>query len=118
MRLLIAEDEEKLARDLKVTLEEAGYEVEVVHEGEAVLKALAQDSFAALMLDLVMPKCNGYEVLLALQDRHDAPPVIVMSNLAHEDDIAEAKRLGAEDYFIKAVHLPNIVNHVKAVLAY
>lgn len=116
-KLLLAEDEDALARDLIVTLQEGGFVIQRVSHGEEVVARLKQEEhFDLILLDIVMPRTNGFEVLLALQRMADAPPVIVISNLAHAEDIATAKELGAEDYFIKAVHLPNIVNHVKGVL--
>ena len=117
-KILIVEDEEKLLKDLETTLREAGFATKTALNGEEGLKILRQEKepFDAILLDIVMPRQNGFEVLAAMQKVKDAPPIIVTANLGHQDDITEAKKLGAKDYFLKAVHLPNIVNHLKGAL--
>jgi DNA-binding response OmpR family regulator len=115
-KILIVEDEGPFLKDLDITLREAGFETKTALNGRMALKILKQERFDAVLLDIVMPEENGFEVLSQMRRVKDAPCIIVTSNLGHPDDIAEAKKLGAKDYFIKAVHLPNIVNHLRGVL--
>ena len=115
--ILVVDDEEPLLKDLDVTLREAGYTTTLAEHGKEALTLLKGKTFDAVLLDLVMPHEDGFQVLAAMRRVPGAPPIIVTSNLAHPEDIARAKALGAREYFVKAVHLPNIVNHVNGVLA-
>ena len=117
-RILIVEDEKPLARVLENKLVHIGFEVKSVFDGEAALSLLAQEKFDLIVLDLVMPKTDGFGVLAKLKTFNIQTPVIVTSNLSQEEDLKKAKELGAKDYFIKSdIPLAEIVERVKKVLA-
>lgn len=106
MKILIIEDEEVLARVLQEKLEKSGYKVTLAFDGEAGLaqaKSLVPD---AIVLDLLLPKKNGFEVLQELQSDQELEriPVIVVSNLGEDSDIKRALLLGAADYYVKSEH--------------
>lgn len=115
--LLIVEDEKPLARVMSLKLNSAGYQTTAVFSGEEALAVLAKQSFDLIILDLLMPKVDGFAVLAHLNKSGIKTPVIVASNLAQKEDIEKAKGLGAVDYFVKSdVTLVEMVNKVKQYL--
>ncbi|OGG22361.1 hypothetical protein A3D03_06720 [Candidatus Gottesmanbacteria bacterium RIFCSPHIGHO2_02_FULL_40_13] len=116
-RILIAEDEKPMANALSLKLGSAGYEITLVYDGEAAIAVLNESKYDLLILDLVMPKKDGFFVLAELKKLKIAVPIIVSSNLSQEEDIRRAKELGASDYFIKSdTTLAEIVEKVKLAL--
>src|SRR3989338_6920315 len=116
-RILIAEDEKPMANALSLKLGSAGYEITLVYDGEAAIAVLNESKYDLLILDLVMPKKDGFFVLAELKKLKIAVPIIVSSNLSQEEDIRRAKELGASDYFIKSdTTLATVVEKVKLAL--
>lgn len=101
-KVLIAEDEKPMATALGLKLSSAGFEVTSVYDGEAAVSALTQTQFDLIILDLVMPKKDGFFVLTELKRLGIMTPVIVTSNLSQEEDMKRARALGAKDYFVKS----------------
>lgn len=117
-KILIAEDEKPMANALGLKLRSAGFEVELVYDGESAVSAAQSSRFNLIILDLVMPKKDGFFVLEELNRLKIAAKVIVSSNLSQEEDIKRAKELGASDYFIKSdTTLAEIVEKVKMAVA-
>jgi DNA-binding response OmpR family regulator len=119
-RILIAEDDKPIAKALQLKLEHSGFAVVVVNDGEEASKAIETEDFSIILLDLMMPKKDGFTFLAELKARPDAKaatPVIILSNLSQEGDIQKAKDLGAAGYFVKSdIPLVEIVNNVKRIL--
>ena len=115
-KILIAEDEKPLAQVLTLKLERSGFDVRVAVNGQEALDVLAKEKFDLVLLDLVMPKVDGFGVLKELKKRGDATKVIVLSNLSQEEDAKKAKELGAQDFFIKSnTPIADIVEKVTAL---
>jgi two-component system, OmpR family, response regulator len=113
-KVLVAEDEKPMAHALQLKLQREGFDVDVAPDGEAAMAMLTKGTYDALILDLVMPKMNGFEVLEGIQELTTKPKVIVASNLSQEQDAQRAKGLGADDYFVKSnTPLKDIVEKVK-----
>lgn len=115
-KLLIAEDEEIILGVLKDTFVAAGWDVTAVMDGEAAIEAIDKEKFNLVLLDLLMPKKDGFEVLSEVKNNpeHKDLPIIVLSNLGVEDDIKQALELGARDYFVKTQHpMSEIVEKAK-----
>ena len=117
--ILIAEDEEAYSRVLKYKLEDEGFTVSTAINGVEALKGAQNKKPDLLLLDLIMPVMDGFEVLEKWSK--DAVlkkiPVIVLSNLGQEKDIKRTTALGAKDYFIKSdVDLVKVVEKVRVVL--
>jgi DNA-binding response OmpR family regulator len=113
-KILVAEDEKPMAHALQLKLQREGFAVDVAPDGEAAMAMLTKNSYDALILDLIMPKMNGFEVLEGIQELKTKPKVIVASNLSQEQDAQRAKSLGADDYFVKSnTPLKDIVEKVK-----
>ena len=119
-RVLLAEDDRFLRRAAEARLHRHGLEVLTAADGEEALRLARAEPLDLILLDVVMPKLQGFEVLKALkQDEATAHiPVIVLSNLGQERDVAQAKALGALAFLVKAhLSLQDLVDRVDAALA-
>ncbi len=113
-RILIAEDEKPMANALDLKLRSAGFETVLVYDGETAISTLGQSSFDLIILDLILPKKDGFSVLAELKKLKSTTPVLVSTNLSQEEDINKVKELGARDYFIKSdTTLAEIVQKIK-----
>lgn len=116
---LIVEDQKFLSAILKARLEREGVQVAQAFDGEEAIQFLTQTKPGVVVLDLVMPKTSGFEVLeaIALNPLLKSLPVLVLSNLAQDEDIAKVKRLGAKEYFVKVQNpVETLVSRIKAYL--
>lgn len=112
------EDEIPWAHALELKLTHAGFEAKAVFNGEDGLELIKKEKFALILLDLMMPKMDGFEVLKVLQKKNIEIPVIVLSNLRQEEDVKRVKTLGAKDFILKSdTSLPAIVELVAKLLA-
>lgn len=104
--VLIVEDEEFLVRALKDNLESEGHTVSVAMDGEAVFEQLKKKKPSLILLDLLLPKKNGFDVLSELKANPEWQliPIIILSNLGEDSEIKRALDLGANDYFVKSQH--------------
>jgi DNA-binding response OmpR family regulator len=119
-RVLLAEDDRFLRRAAEARLRRHGLEVLTAVDGEEALRIARAERLDLVLLDVVMPKLEGFEVLKLLKaDEATASiPVIVLSNLGQERDVAQAKALGAVAFLVKAhLSLHDLVDRVDAVLA-
>ena len=119
-RILLAEDDRFLRKAAEARLRQHGFTVFTAVDGEEALRVARAEKPDLLLLDLIMPKVQGFEVLRALkQDPATAAiPVIVLSNLGQERDVQQAMELGALAYFIKAhLSLQELVVKVNEVVA-
>lgn len=103
-KILIVEDDEFLRSLTAKRLESEGYAVKVAIDGQMALDMLAEDKPDLILLDLLLPNMNGFELLekMRAEDWGRELPVIVFSNLGQKEDIERAKQLGANDFLIKA----------------
>lgn len=116
-RLLLAEDERAIAKALTLKLNLSGFEVEAVSNGEDALSAIKDRKFDLLLLDIMMPKMDGFTVMEEMKKMKNKTPVIILSNLSQEDDAKRAKELGAVDFFIKSnTPLTEIINQINKFL--
>jgi CheY-like chemotaxis protein len=103
-RILLAEDDRILRKAGEVTLRKNGYTVVVAVDGEDALAKVHEQRPDLILLDVIMPKLGGFEVLARLQDdpqtRHI--PVIMLSNLGHDSDVDHAISRGARGYLVKS----------------
>ena len=118
--ILIVEDEDFLSQVLKDNLSSEGYKVEVAVDGEEALEKIEKSQPSLILLDLLLPKKDGFQVLEELKSNPDLKliPVIVLSNLGADTDIKRALSLGAEDYFVKSQHpIAEVVERVRKYVA-
>jgi CheY-like chemotaxis protein len=118
-RILVAEDDRFLRKAAEMALKRQGYTVLTAADGEEALRAARSVLPDLILLDLIMPKLNGFDVLQAL--KKDAPtahiPVIILSNLGQDRDVQQAMDAGATAYFIKTdLSLQALVQRVEETL--
>lgn len=101
-KILIIEDEKTLARALELKLTHSGFNVRVVFNGEDGISLIDNESFDIILLDLIMPKMDGFAVLTEIKNRNIKTPVFVLSNLSHGNDSKRTKEFGAKEFFIKS----------------
>jgi DNA-binding response OmpR family regulator len=117
--VFIIEDDQFLSSILKTRLERDHLPVIQVFDGEEAMRWLAANKPAVILLDLIMPKISGFEVLqtISVDPRLQKVPVLILTNLAQDEDIAKAKELGAKEYFVKVrSSVDDLATHIKAYL--
>jgi len=113
--LLIVDDDVKLCRLVKEYLEPLGYHVDAVHDGEEGLARALSQPYAAVILDVMLPKRNGFEVLQALRQRSTVP-VLMLTALGDETDRIAGLEIGADDYLPKTFSTRELLARLRAVL--
>ncbi len=104
VKILLAEDDKFIARAYTDGLQRAGFKILLAVDGSQVLEILQNELPDLILLDIIMPEKNGFEVLeeIKKQDKLKNIPVIILSNLGQDTDIQKGLKLGAIDYMIKA----------------
>jgi DNA-binding response OmpR family regulator len=114
--VLVVEDDASIALGLRINLEKEGYAVRVEGDGEAGLRAVRTGSPDLVILDVMLPNMNGFEVLQTLRREGFTVPVIVLSARTGEIDKVTGLELGAEDYVAKPFSLAELLARVRAAL--
>ena len=113
-KILVAQDEKPLSKALELKLSKEGFDVSIAQNGEEAISLLVKEDFDVLILDLIMPKKDGFSVLQYLKEKGKKIKTIVLSNLAQEEDFKKAKDLGAKSYFVKSnTPIIELVNYIK-----
>lgn len=99
IKILIVEDEEPIANLIRMNLVKAGYQCEIASDGELAADAISERSFDLILLDIMLPKLNGYEVLEYAKSVDT--PVIFLTAMGETGQKVKGLRLGAEDYIAK-----------------
>ena len=105
--ILIAEDDRVLGRELKLELEKEGFVVKIVTDGKEALEQVESGGVDFLVLDLLMPEMDGFEVIQHLREKKIEIPMLVLSNLGQKEDIERMDQLGIENFFVKAKTPPS-----------
>jgi len=113
-RILLIEDDRGMAHGLRYNLETEGYDVVHAEDGEAGLARARQARFDLILLDLMLPRRSGFEVLRELRSSGDRTPVILMSARDAENDRIEGLRLGADDFIGKPFGLGELLARIRA----
>jgi two-component system OmpR family response regulator len=116
MRLLVVEDETRLAEGLKRGLEAEGFAVDVAANGTDGLWLARENRYAAILLDIMLPGQNGYLVCRALREADDWTPVLMLTAKDGEWDQVEALDTGADDYLTKPFSFAVLVARVRALI--
>ena len=114
--ILIIEDDPALLRGLKDNFETQGYRVRTANDGQKGLDALSKEPPDLLLLDLMLPKVNGYEICRQARARQLQLPIIMLTAKGQEDDIIRGLELGADDYVTKPFSIRELLARVKAFL--
>lgn len=118
-KVLLVEDEEMLAKMYQTKFQNEGYDIILAANGEAGLKIALENKPDIILLDIIMPKLDGFSVLKSLKDNSQTKniPVILLSNLGQEEDIKKGKSMGAAGYLVKANLTPaEVVEKAKEYL--
>ena len=116
MRILLVEDDRLLGDGLRAGLQTCGYTVDWLCDGESALAALENNEFAALVLDLGLPRMNGLSVLEALRGRGDSTPVLILTARDTVSDKISGLDAGADDYLIKPFDLDELAARLRALV--
>lgn len=117
--IFIIEDDPALVAAYQVKFQQEGYALQVATDGKQAMDALPGPVADIVLLDLMLPEVNGFDVLAAMKkdDRWRGVPVIIMTNLSDDKDKQQGKDMGANDYLIKSnMNIKDIVERVKQEL--
>ena len=115
MRILIAEDEVATAKALKILLEKAKYSVDIVHNGQDAWDYISAGSYEVIVLDIMMPKMSGLEVLSLIRKNSIKTPVLLLTSKAEIEDRVAGLEAGADDYLPKPFATEELIARVKAL---
>ena len=115
-RILLVEDDSSIVIGLRMNLEREGYEVELAEDGDTALERVREGDFDLVLLDVMLPKRNGYEVLDALRKEGNHTPVLMLSARSAEMDKVMGLDLGADDYIPKPFSVAELLARVRAGL--
>ena len=114
--ILVIEDEPTLARLLSYNLSQEGYETKVVDHGSDGLQAALAQSFDLIILDIMLPGMNGFEILSRLRQKGNKTPVIILTARNAEEEVVQGLKYGADDYITKPFGVAELLARVSAVL--
>ncbi|MEN9637280.1 MAG: hypothetical protein RL077_5684 [Verrucomicrobiota bacterium] len=115
MHVLVAEDEKKIAAFVRQGLAEIGCTVTVSHRGDEALHLASNDRFDALVLDIMMPGCDGLSVLRSLREQNNLLPVILLTARDSLNDRIDGLNQGADDYLAKPFSMEELIARLRAV---
>jgi DNA-binding response OmpR family regulator len=115
-RVLVVEDEANLAQGLLFNLQAEGHEVHVEGDGEAALEALRTRAFDAVVLDVMLPNRDGFEIAAALRGEGNYVPVLMLTARGRAEDIVKGFAAGADDYLPKPFELSVLLARLNALL--
>jgi DNA-binding response OmpR family regulator len=118
-KVLLVEDDQFLAALLKTRLQKENFEVIITKNGEEAIKNLEEFVPDLILLDIILPGKSGFEILEEMQanPKLHKVPVLIISNLGQESDIARGRELGAIGYFVKArTSIDEVINEVKKTI--
>ena len=116
MRILLVEDERDLSATLKKVLEYAKYDVVCAYDGLQAIQKIHEDQFDLIVLDVMMPRMNGFEVVKKLRSEGDSTPVLMLTARAEIDDKVLGLDSGADDYLTKPFQIKELLARVRALL--
>ncbi|MBI3304283.1 MAG: response regulator [Deltaproteobacteria bacterium] len=117
LTILLAEDHSSLRDIVGVYLMRQGYHIRTAGTGKAALEILRTEDVDLLLLDLMLPGLDGFEVLRRLREErgNSSPYVVVVSALTTEEDKKKVRELGSDDYLPKPFHLPHLLERITAI---
>lgn len=115
-KILIIEDEKKISALIRKGLEEEQYDVEEAHDGEKGEQMLENDQYDLVILDIMMPKKDGLEVLQSLRQHGNETPVMMLTAKSAVDDRVKGLDVGADDYLVKPFAITELLARVRSLL--
>ena len=115
MRILLAEDERSLSRAVVALLEKSNYSADAVYDGEEALAYLEAGNYDGVILDIMMPKMDGLEVLRRLREQGNPVPVLLLTAKSEEEDKVTGLDTGANDYLTKPFSTAELMARIRAM---
>lgn len=115
-RILIVEDEKRVADLLKIGLEENGYQVLVAYDGVMGLRLFQSNTFQLVISDIILPKMDGFELCREIRKIDDRVPILMLTALGTADDKLEGFDVGADDYMVKPFDFRELTARVRVLL--
>src|SRR6202011_378825 len=115
MRVLIVEDDRRLAASLRRSLIESRMSVDVMHDGDDGLAAATTTTYDVIVLDLMLPRLNGFDVTRRLRERNVDTPILILTGRDAVDDRVAGLEAGADDYLVKPFALREVVARLRAL---
>jgi DNA-binding NtrC family response regulator len=115
-KVLVVDDEESPKMVLRLELLDAGFSVQVASDGDEAIAAIEKEKFDLVLLDIKMPRVNGFEVLKFIKEKYGDTRVIMMTSFADLKSATESERLGAEGFLIKPYELSVLMKTIDRVL--
>lgn len=116
MKILIIEDEPKVVEFLKKGLEEQGYETEIAYDGQIGERLALKGGYDLILLDVILPYKNGYEVCRAIREKNQNIPVLMLTALDSMDDKITGFDSGVDDYLVKPFEFVELLARIKSLL--
>jgi len=116
MKILIVEDEEHLADGLRFNLEAEGYEAEIIGDGGEAVERLANDKFDAVILDVMLPTFDGFEVARSMRAAEDYTPILMLTARGRPEDVLLGFEAGTDDYLAKPFDLAIFLARLNGLL--
>ena len=118
MKLLLVEDEKDLSNALTKILELKGYEVEQIFDGEDALKSINSKFYDAVILDIMLPRLNGIEILKDVRSKNNNVPILILSAKSEVDDKVNGLNCGADDYLAKPFASKELLARIQNILSH
>ena len=115
-RILLVEDEENLLEAIKMNLELEGYEVEVADTGKKALKKIKESQFNLIILDVMLPEINGFELCENIRITDSDTPILFLTAKDSSEDKVQGFKLGGDDYLTKPFNLEELLMRVKVLV--
>jgi DNA-binding response OmpR family regulator len=116
MKILIVEDEQHLADGLRFNLEAEGYEVEIATDGDVAIARLDDATFDAVVLDVMLPTVDGFEVARTMREREDYTPILMLTARGRPEDVLLGFEAGTDDYLAKPFDLEIFLARLNGLL--
>ena len=115
-RILIVEDERKIADTLKFGLNEKGFNVDVAYDGNLGYRLFCANDYDIIILDINLPEMNGYDLCKAIRSKNQAVPVLMLTSMRALNDKIEGYNAGADDYMVKPFEFKELVLKINSLL--
>jgi two-component system, OmpR family, response regulator len=116
MKILIVEDEHRIAQNIKTGLEQESYAVDVAYDGEEGYNCASNDEYDIILLDVMMPGMNGYEVCKKLREDGNHTPILMLTAKDQNRDVVHGLDTGADDYLPKPFSFEVLLARIRALL--
>lgn len=116
VKILVVEDEQRVAELLKRGLDESGYDVRLAYDGDVALRTIKAESFDLVISDIILPKINGFDLCKEIRSLYGEIPILMLTALGTTDDKLDGFDAGADDYMVKPFDFRELDARIKVLL--